>query len=194
MGGDIMPRVKGKPLGIIGEIRRGKELGVKGSYKYIWNACEFCGKERWVGLIKGKPKSRRCVSCANRQLWIANKQNRLGENSSGWKGGKTLNTQGYILIRILDPNNFYFPMSVNGYILEHRLVMAQHLGRCLQRWEIVHHKNGIKDDNRLENLELSCSLGEHSKEHSRGYKDGFKRGYKDGLAKGITEHKEKLQY
>jgi len=68
--------------------------------------------------------------------------------------------RGYKYIPISADSPFY-PMAIkDGYILEHRLVIAQKLGRCLSSDELVHHINGIKDDNSDKNLEL-CSRKDH---------------------------------
>jgi len=78
--------------------------------------------------------------------------------------GRHKTTKGYV--RCLIPNNSpYIVMArPDGYVLEHRLVMAQHLGRPLLRTEIVHHRPDVaKDDNRIEVLYLMPNPGDHSK-------------------------------
>ena len=69
-----------------------------------------------------------------------------------------LNEEGYVLV----PGDKHKNAHKNGYILEHRLVMEKCIGRYLTRKEVVHHINGIKDDNRIENLMLFKSSAEHT--------------------------------
>ncbi len=166
----------------IGEIKKGRLLGKRNiSTDFIYQACIDCGKLRWVVLLNGKPRALRCRDCArtNRLILIRWAKPRISH-------------EGYKLVP-LSSGNFYFGMcNKQGYVPEHRLVMAQHLGRCLQDWEVVHHKNGNKLDNRIENLELT-DRNTHSANHKKGYQDGYQQGLKDGRNKQIQELKEEIR-
>ena len=110
----------------------------------IWHACIVCGVPRWVFIKYKKPVSLQCCHCNGIR----------GEKNHNWKGGWYLDDNGYKILKLQRDDFFYSMTDGRGYTPEHRLFMAQHLKRCLLPWEIVHHKNGIKDDNRLENLQL----------------------------------------
>jgi len=132
-------------------IKSGKEIGQKKPYdKYVWVACQRCGLERWVMLIKGTPRSKYCRKCAP----LKNPRNGSGKFASNWRGGRHRQSDGYIYL-FLEKDSFFYPMAnKKGYVLEHRLVVAKSLGRCLHSWELVHHKNHYRDDNLIENLQL----------------------------------------
>lgn len=83
------------------------------------------------------------------RISAASSQQPRGEASHAWKGGRITDKAGYIQVYMPD-----HPHAVVLYVLEHRLVMEQVLGRYLTSDEVVHHKNGIKTDNRPENLEV----------------------------------------
>lgn len=81
-----------------------------------------------------------------------------GSNHPKWKGGLKTNASGvYIRINAGKPNAKYVKLA--------RHLMEQHLGRSLTKEEIVHHINGVKTDNRIENLQLLPSQAEHAKIH-----------------------------
>ena len=81
-----------------------------------------------------------------------------GENNPNWKGGVKM-LRGYRYIKVKD-HPF---VSKSGYMAEHRLVVEKHLNRYLIKSEVIHHINGIKDDNRIENLQLLKDQGEHNR-------------------------------
>lgn len=84
-----------------------------------------------------------------------------GHAHPNWKGGRYTDAAGYTRVW-LEPTDPYRCMALKeGHVLEHRLVMARNLGRPLARHETVHHINGDRTDNRIENLQLR--QGKHGK-------------------------------
>lgn len=107
-----------------------------------------CGNEKIVRSQHLRNGTTKSCGCLRAELL-----SRVGEKHPNWKGGKSLNADGYFKLNLQGPNFRRF---------EHRVVMEAFLGRELRPDETVHHKNGIKTDNRIENLELKCSS------HGRG--------------------------
>jgi uncharacterized protein (DUF1330 family) len=92
--------------------------------------------------------------CSRACTYAGNK----GERANSWKGGRYTNDQGYVLVTVRDHP---YAQKHHGYVPEHRLVMEQQLGRYLTKGETVHHINGNRSDNRVENLQLRS--GQHGK-------------------------------
>lgn len=147
----------------VGDIKIGSLIDKKQKRPYILVSCSVCGKEEWV-ITQRSMIPRLCRSCKAKELYKNGKtlqRVNSGNNHPGWKGGINQRSDGYVNVYV-DSNHPYFPMAkitskFGGYVLEHRLVMAENLGRFLRDDEIIHHYNGQKSDNRLENLYLMTS-------------------------------------
>lgn len=112
---------------------------------YYEKDCLYCGSR----CVLPTKKRKYCTSdCANLAI------RKFGKDHPRWKNGKAQIASGYVLIKI----------GYKKYMFEHRLKMQKHLGRKLLKTEIIHHKNGIKNDNRISNLCI-MTRAEHAWEH-----------------------------
>lgn len=91
-------------------------------------------------------------------MYANRKKPPIGPESKVWRGGRLTNKRDRYVRVWVSPDDWLYdeatPIGGSRYMLEHRYVMAHQLGRPLLREEEVHHKNGDRKDNRIDNLEL----------------------------------------
>ncbi len=120
----------------------------KNGRTYITCQCT-CGTVKDIQVSHLREGHTRSCGCLQREN--AGKNHKTGSDNHMWKGGRYVDKSGYAL-RYVGINGH--PRYKKRYVLEHVLVMENLLGRYLFPGENVHHKNGVRDDNRSENLEL----------------------------------------
>lgn len=158
--------VKGQRFGMWTVIERGPKSMRTNSAPALWLVRCDCGTESIVPGSELRKKSHPSRSCGC--VRKGPHPEKIGRYSRSrhhaWKGGRSKDRKGYIYISISQIKDFYpnaqwSTGSKRRKMLEHRAVMSQYLKRPLFSAETVHHRNGDRSDNQIENLELRA--GKH---------------------------------
>ncbi len=150
----------------------------KNKQHYCSNACLYKGR---ADRMKGQRQPQLDASPPTPEKRKA--AARRGAANGSWKGGATLRKRKglytFSIKYVRCPEEYISMARKDGYVMEHRLIMAQSIGRPLLRTEVVHHINHDPTDNRLENLQLFANNAEHKRhEGETGYfKEYYRRNH-----------------
>ena len=122
----------------------------------IKRTCQICKKKFMAVPSRLKVNGARVCSRKCHFSWQRIRPQIYGNKHHNWKGGRSIQN-GYI----------YLKKAYGKAVGEHRLIMTEFLGRKLSRAEHVHHLNGNRLDNRIENLKV-LKIGEHMSLHNKG--------------------------
>ena len=124
--------------------------------------CKNCYQVKW-----NKPDAFLSGSAEHKERAkeAAQRGKRVGEKSGRWDGGRFIGPNGYVRIINPDPQPAKASSS-KRYLMEHRVVAEQMIGRPLKKGEVVHHVNLIKTDNRPSNLMVLPSISAHRQIHA----------------------------
>jgi hypothetical protein len=117
-----------------------------GSTQAQWLCHCDCGNDCLVLAGNLRQRNTQSCGCLNAESVKRKKGHR--------NGGSWINRDGYVMMYLNDADARFRRTKTGSYDYEHSIVMGRHLGRPLLSNETVHHKNGDRRDNRLENLEL----------------------------------------
>lgn len=125
----------------------------------ILRRCGECGKEEWIFRCNAFKENvtglcRHCSSVLSVEKMNLIRTTAKGTQCGRYKKGYYISHNGYRYVSLHSEHPLRSMAGSKRSVGQHRLIMAEHLGRILSRHEIVHHKNGDKEDNRLENLEI----------------------------------------
>jgi len=129
-----------------------------------WQRSKYCSKSCYLLAHKQKTETRVCPNCQTTFEIQKSSKQKICTQSCAYKGNrkygtKYITTQGYVAIKTHSER-----ADSSGYGLEHRVLMEKQTGKFLSTNEQVHHINGIKTDNRIENL-IVLTNAEHQRKH-----------------------------
>jgi hypothetical protein len=145
------------------------------------NKVNLCSNEcryQWEAEDEERAQMMRDIAHKGRGAWSKESEQALikrmtGDTNPAWKGGVTYfskkgNYGKYKIKYVRCPDKFSEMARKDGYVMEHRLIVARHLGRPLRQSEVVHHKDHNPENNDPHNLMLFASNSQHKKYEAQG--------------------------